>query len=182
MGKRCLNEVSFKILNFLEKSVIKFSKGPFAKTSVISNFIDELRFLKEDIIRDEIKKLYRNKLIEKVKKDNFVEYCLTPKGKKLLKEYSIQDLKIKNKEYTGEWMMVFFDIPENFKKIRNLFRKHLQLLGFYEIQKSVLVYPYQCKEELELLIDYYDLREYVRFAIIKDIDNKLHLEKIFNLI
>ena len=54
MGKRCLNEVSFKILNFLEKSVIKFSKGPFAKTSVISNFIDELRFLKEDIIRDEI--------------------------------------------------------------------------------------------------------------------------------
>jgi len=94
-------------------------------------------------------------LIEKVKKDNFVEYCLTPKGKKLLKEYSIQDLKIKNKEYTGEWMMVFFDIPENFKKIRNLFRKHLQLLGFYEIQKSVLVYPYQCKEELELLIDYY---------------------------
>jgi hypothetical protein len=56
------------------------------------------------------------------------------------------------------------------------------LLGFYEIQKSVLVYPYQCKEELELLIDYYDLRKYVRFAIIKDIDNKLHLEKIFNLI
>jgi len=79
-------------------------------------------------------------------------------------------------------MMVFFDIPENFKKIRNLFRKRLQLLGFYEIQKSVLVYPYQCKEELELLIDYYDLIEYVRLAIIKDIDNKLHLEKIFNLI
>ena len=182
MVKRGLNEVSFRILNFLEKSVIKFSKGPYAKTSIISFLTNDLKNIKKEIIQGEIKKIYRNRLIEKVKKENFVEYRLTQKGEKLLKEYSIKDLKIKNRKYTGEWMLIFFDIPENLKRIRNIFRKHLQLLGFYEIQKSVLLYPYKCRKELEFLIDYYDLRKYVRFAIVKDIDNKLHLEKIFNLL
>ena len=182
MKKIRLNIISFKILKLVEKSLITFSKGPYARTGIISNLIDDLKNVKEDIIHNEIRKLYRNRLIEKVKKRNFVKYHLTLKGRKILKEYSVYNLKIENRKYSGEWLMVFFDIPENLKKIRNLFRKHLQLLGFYEIQKSVLVYPYLCKNEVESLINYYDLRKYVRFAIVKDIDNKLDLEKMFSLV
>src|SRR3989339_427719 len=58
----------------------------------------------------------------------------------------------------------------------------LKELGFYELQKSVWICPYNCKNQIDFIIELFGLREYVRFAVVDSIDNELHLKKIFNLL
>jgi hypothetical protein len=59
--------------------------------------------------------------------------------------------------------------------------KKLKEIGMYQLQKSVYVYPFECKDELDFIIEYFGLRKYVRFGLLKEIDNELHLRKIFDL-
>jgi len=54
-------------------------------------------------------------------------------------------------------------------------------LGFYPLQKSVFVFPYECENELEFITEFYNIRRYVRYIIAEKIDNEFHLKKIFNI-
>jgi len=76
---------------------------------------------------------------------------------------------------------VVSDIPEELKKAREAVRHHLKRLGFYPLQKSVFVFPYECENELEFITEFYNIRRYVRYIIAEKIDNEFHLKKIFNI-
>ena len=52
----------------------------------------------------------------------------------------------------------------------------------HQLQKSIYIYPFECKDELDFIIEYFNLRRYVRYGLLKEIDNELHLRKIFDLI
>jgi DNA-binding transcriptional regulator PaaX len=54
-------------------------------------------------------------------------------------------------------------------------------LRFYQLQKSVFVLPYECRDEIEFLIEFYDIRSYVRQIVAEKIDNELHLKEIFKI-
>jgi len=88
----------------------------------------------------------------------------------------------KSKQWDGKWRVVLFDIPEKIKGAREAIRHHLKNLGFFEFQKSVFIHPYDCKDEVDYLIEFYDIRKFVRFIIADSIDNELHLKKNFNLL
>ena len=77
--------------------------------------------------------------------------------------------------------MVSFDIPEEFRKGRNALRYRLRMAGFYELQESLFLYPYDCKEEITVLIRLFKLEKYVRFALLNYIDNQDHIKKLFKL-
>lgn len=49
------------------------------------------------------------------------------------------------------WRIVFFDIKESRRWIRDQFREHLCELGFYPLQRSVYVIPYECSREINEL-------------------------------
>lgn len=83
------------------------------------------------------------------------------------------------KHWDGKWRMVLFDIPSSMKKLRDNFRFHLKRLGFYQYQKSVFIHPYPCQEEIDFLLELYSARRYVRQLVVSEIDNDLHLKKIF---
>ena len=87
-----------------------------------------------------------------------------------------------NKKWNRCWYMVIFDIPERLRKGRDALRGKLLEIGFYEFQKSALIVPYECKNEVNFVIEFFDLRKYVRFCVLESIDNELHLKKIFNLV
>ncbi len=87
----------------------------------------------------------------------------------------------KMKKWDGKWRVFLFDIPENKKKFRDIFRSHLKKLGFFEFQKSVFVHPFDCENELEFLIEFYNIRANVRFILAEKIDNELHMKNHFNL-
>ncbi len=48
-------------------------------------------------------------------------------------------------------------------------------------QKSVFISPFECKDEVNFVIEFFNLRPYVRFITATEIDNALHLKNQFGL-
>ncbi len=131
-----------------------------------------------------IRRLYESKLIAyKEHADGTTEIKLNYDGKKLALRYKLDELQIKKpKHWDQKWRIVLFDVPETKKKFRDALRIHFQRLGLIEFQKSVFVYPYPCRNEIEFVIDVFQAHPYVRFIEAIHIDNELHLKKKFDLI
>lgn len=133
-------------------------------------------------LKDEIRQLYQSKLIKKKENsDSSYTITLTDKGKLRALSYYFQNMRIKTGKWDDKWRLVIFDIPEKLRRGRDALREKLKELGFYELQKSAFIFPYQCKNEIDFIIEFFDLRKYVRFAVLESIDNELHLKKIFRL-
>ena len=62
----------------------------------------------------------------------------------------------KPKKWDGHWRIIFFDIKESKKNVRDALRHHLKNLNCYPLQKSVFVTPYPCKEEIDFLCEFYE--------------------------
>lgn len=134
-------------------------------------------------LRDEIRQLYQSKLIEKKEnRDGSYTIILTEKGKLRALTYHFQKMRIKGGKWDGKWRLVIFDIPEKIRRGRDALRDKLKELGFCELQKSVFIFPHECKNEIDFIVEFFNLRKYVRFAILELIDNELHLKKIFKLV
>ncbi len=87
-------------------------------------------------------------------------------------------MKIKPQtKWDNHWRLVFFDVPEKKRKIRDAIRDKLRDLGFYEFQHSVFIFPYPCRDEINFTIEVLDARPYVAYAEIKNLtpDAKLRL-------
>jgi len=159
-----------------------FSYTPREQFKIIKGFQKEWKKISQEKLKMEIQKLYRSKLV-KLKKnpDGSFTMILTDKGKlKALKFHFA--MKIQKSRWGGKWWFVIFDIPEKIKKLRDALRWKLKELGFYELQKSVFIFPYECKDEIEFIIEFFNLRKFVRYGVLESIDNELHLKKIFKLI
>jgi DNA-binding transcriptional regulator PaaX len=108
---------------------------------------------------------------------------LTEKGRERAGKFQIDDLKInKPEKWDSKWRIIIFDISQIQRLKRNAFRGKIKELGFYPLQKSVWIYPYQCKDEIELLRDFFGLTEKdIRLIISENIGNDNFLKKIFKL-
>ncbi len=108
---------------------------------------------------------------------------LTDKGKNKAGYFQINDLKIKKpKSWDKKWRIVIFDIAE-FKKLhRESFRGKIKELGFCQLQKSVWVYPFDCRAEIELLREFFGLsKNDLRIIVAQDIEGDEELKKIFKV-
>lgn len=142
----------------------------------------EWKKIDEKTLIEEVRKLYRSKLVaKKENQDGTFSFVLTDKGKLKTLTYRFEEIKIKKKDWDGKWRLVVFDIPEKLRRGRDALRDKLKELGFYELQKSVFILPFDCQNELEFLIEFFNLRRYVRFALLETIDNEPHLKQIFEL-
>ncbi len=130
-----------------------------------------------------IRNLYQSKLIKgKQNPNGTMTMVLTIKGKEKALAYNLDDMEIKKPaHWDDKWRVVLFDIPEKMRKIRDAFRGHLNQLGFYEFQKSVFVYPFDCQNEIDYLTEFYNARRFIRFIIAESLDNELHLKTYFGL-
>lgn len=113
--------------------------------------------------------------------DGSLTLLLTEKGKMRALTYKFEDMKISKGSWDGRWRIVVFDVPEDIRRGRDALRIKLRALGFYELQKSVFVFPYECRNEVEFIIEFFGLRKFVRYGVLAEIDNDLHLRKIFRL-
>lgn len=87
---------------------------------------------------------------------------LTNKGKEILKSDRFRDLSISRPEtWDGKWRFVIFDVPEKYRRDRDILRDKLKKLNFFQIQKSVWVHPYDCEKEIELLTEYFGVTQHV---------------------
>jgi DNA-binding transcriptional regulator PaaX len=133
-------------------------------------------------IRKTFKQLRRERLIEFTEKDGETRIVLTESGKIRVLKYQIEDLKIpKMKKWDKKWRFVFFDVPQKFSKARDALRRKLKDLGFYQIQKSVWIYPYDCRNEIDFLTEYFRVSGYVRVAEVIKFDGQGELKEKFEL-
>ena len=106
---------------------------------------------------------------------------LTEEGKKRVAQYIFEEAsEIKRDEkWDGKWRMVIFDVPETMKSLRDVLRWKLKRLHFYPLQKSVFVYPFDCKEEILLIEEYYGLKDMAQFVLAERIESERKLIKYF---
>lgn len=126
--------------------------------------------------------LKRKKYITMLKDEDYDILKLTKAGEVHAFRYFVDNLSIKKpKIWDGLWWIVIFDIPDIARLGRDALRDKLKDLGFYKLQESVFVYPYDCQKEIELLKEVYQIKLYVKVIVAKSIDNQKDLIKHFDL-
>lgn len=181
---RNLSPTKQKILLLLFDGIaFGFAYTPARQWRVLGNIEKEWQRINAQALRDAVNQLYKSRLVQKEEHaDGSLTLLLTEKGKLRALTFHFEKMKVERKTWDGKWRIVVFDIPEKKRHGRDALREKLCELGFYELQKSVLVFPYPCQDELDFLIEYFGLRRYVRVGILETIDNELHLKKHFQLL
>ncbi len=107
---------------------------------------------------------------------------LTSQGQKLLARSTIEDISFeKQPKWDHKWRCVAYDIPNTLNKSREYFRATLKHWGFYQIQKSVFVFPYPCTEEVALAAKLYSVEQYVLIMEANDLPTSEKLKRYFSL-
>jgi len=133
-------------------------------------------------LKHTLKNLEKKKIVSLKEVDGELLVTFKEKGKELLLKYKIDELKIKKpKRWDKKWRLVIFDIPEKKRLARDVLREKLKGLGFYRLQRSVFVHPYDCEREIELIKRIYEVEPFVRFVVADSIDNQEKLAQKFNL-
>lgn len=179
-----LGPTSKKILLLLESGLLlALTNRPDVYFRIIKRTIKEWKNINERNLRETIKRLYQSKIIGcKEEKDGNVILTLTEAGKNRVLKYKIDEMKIKKPaRWDGLWRTVIFDIPEDQKLGRKALAAKLKELGFYHLQKSVFIHPYECKDEIDFINELFNLTPYVRFLRVKDTDIDLDLRNYFKL-
>lgn len=182
---RGLGKTQQKILLLLLGGLaLGLSGSPRQYFRIIKAIGEDWREIDNRALRNGIKSLYQSKLIEeKQNKDGSITLILTENGKNKALTFDLDNTKIKKpSKWDKKWRVALFDIPEKRKKIRDTLRHHLKKLDFYEFQKSVFVHPYDCEDEIDYIIEFYNIRKFVRFIIADSLDNELDLKKHFDLL
>lgn len=126
--------------------------------------------------------LRERKLVTFKKRGKYFTPVLTPAGRKQADIYRMNRLRLSRpKVWDGKWRIVMFDIAEEDRDLRNFFRRQLKRLHFYELQKSVFVYPYPCKKQMEQLSKTYQGGAAIRFIEATYVDNEKALREHFNV-
>jgi CRISPR-associated endonuclease Cas2 len=109
-------------------------------------------------------------------------YRITSMGRKKLARLQLARFTLtKRKKWNGKWQVVCFDIPETEKYERTLLQTKLTELGFYRLQNSVFVSPFESSELVQLAHQVFDSRKYVRLIVADTIDNEAYLRQFFHL-
>ncbi len=134
-------------------------------------------------VYDAFYELKKQGCIEIKKKNHQVYISLTEKGKKKAGWLQIDALEIKKpKKWDQKWRFVIFDISQLKRFYRDTFRGKLKELGFYPLQKSVWIHPFDCRDEIELLRSFFGLTEKeMRLILAEDIGEERWLKKFFKL-
>lgn len=139
-------------------------------------------FRKSDFNR-EIKRLKKKGYVALTKTDKGWLLKILKKGRRRYEEIQMANLHLpKSKRWDGKWRLFIFDIPEEFRHQRDYLRRKLKELGLYNIQRSVFVYPYDCRSGLEFVADYYNIGKYTSYAEVNYIDIDKELRKHFKLL
>lgn len=105
--------------------------------------------------------------------------ALTRKG--MFELYKFKDVLLKKEKWDGNWRVIIFDIPMEKAKSRGLLRRCLKTIGFIQLQKSVWVYPYKCKEAVDLIREHFKVGKEVVYMVVKKIESDVRLKKHFKL-
>ena len=132
-----------------------------------------------------LKELEKKKLVEfQYLVNNEVRVTLTHRGKTLVRQYELDDLKLQRPDsWDKKWRIIIYDIPSAHKKGSLALSKKFHTMGLYKLQKSVWVSPYDCMAELEFICAVFEININTCFHYITtpEIPEEQKLKRFFNL-
>lgn len=96
-------------------------------------------------------------------------YVLSPLGERKIFQFRVGVGTARPKLPAGQWLMVFFDVPEEKRKVRDALRSGLRSLDFEPLQRSVWVTRCRVGRELNRLIDLLDARSYAKPLLVREL-------------
>jgi|SRR3989344_6021493 len=179
-----LGKTSEKILLLLLAGVaLSLTKRPDQYFRILDKTQKEWKRINQRSLHDNIKRLHKANLINySNKSDGIISVYISKEGKERALFGKVRELKInKPKIWDRFWRIVIFDIPEDKKRARDALAKKLKELGFYTLQKSVFIFPYECKEEINFITKLFKIESCVRHILAKETDVDYYLIRKFNL-
>ena len=88
---------------------------------------------------------------------------------------------LREKQWDGKWRIAAFDIPEKYAPLRNSVRKLLKRAGFVQLQKSIWIFPHDCKQLVELIQKESDIAKHILYGVLEHIEDDARLKKLFRL-
>jgi CRISPR-associated endonuclease Cas2 len=178
------SETKQKILLLLFAGVaLGLSRSPKNYFKILEGVAKEWKEIERNKLVRAVREFYSERIVDyKEKEDGTVEIVLTKDGRQKALKYQIDEIKIKKTDkWDGKWRIVIFDIPEKKKKAREALREKLKELGFKELQKSVFIYPFECEDEIDFIVEVFEIRPYVRFLRVESFTNEEQFRLKFKL-
>ncbi len=155
---------------------------------IIGSFIkliEEIKGIKlpKNKVKRTLQKLEKRKIINLEIKDDEVYVEIEDIWNTEIVKYSIQSLlELKQKtKWSGKWFLVIFDVPEIERNKRYYLRNFLKVVGFYQYQQSVYVFPYECEKEVALIKRIIEGGKYLSYVIADKIEYENKLKTHFHL-
>jgi len=171
------------LLLLLGGAALGLTPYPNKQFKIIKEITKEWGNINRNNLNKSIKRLYESKLVKmRNNKDGTSTLVLTLNGKRKALTYNAQNIKIRPMEkWDGKWRIVLFDIPEKSRKARDAIRHILKKSGFFEYQKSIFVHPFNCQDEISFVVEFFNMRQHIRFVVAESLDNEYHLKEFFDL-
>lgn len=182
--KRIYSPWKKKLLLFLLGALLAGSTHlPRRISKFWASLPDAFKKIDKKYLSQLIQEFYRDRLVDMVDvSDEETKMVITEKGKLHAIQFKIEDMQIKTpKHWDGKWRIVVFDIPEKMRNARNALRRKLKELGFYELQKSVMICPFECRDEVDFIVEFFRVRPHVRYGHFSNVTNEAELLKHFDL-
>lgn len=87
----------------------------------------------------------------------------------------------KKKRWDKKWRIIIFDIAEEKRIKRDSIRNALIQIGFYRLQNSVWVYPYDCEGLITMIKTDFKIGKEVLYIIADAIENDLEIRTHFGI-
>jgi phenylacetic acid degradation operon negative regulatory protein len=153
----------------------------FSATEIIFSRSSLSRKLSEADMLFENENKFLNRSLQRMRKQNLLKekdrkgevlYSLTKEGIKKLTEFRLKNILKAAQEWDGFWRVIIFDIPEEMRLFRNVFRRKMISFNFFPLQKSVFVYPFPCEKEIAVLAKFFNAKGYVQVILAKCLGDK----------
>lgn len=182
--KKPKSEITKDILIILAVSgaVAFAATSPYFGANLARRFFKQKKY-KPKRVYDTFYRLRKEGCIEIQKKNHQMYISLTEEGRKRAGIYQINSLEIKRpKKWDQRWRLILFDIKELQRTKREAFRGILKNLGIEPLQQSVWMYPYECRDEINLLRDFFGLtQQELRYIVTDTIGEDLEWRKEFHV-
>ena len=134
-------------------------------------------------IRQAVKRLEKRGLVKFQKTSAGWAVKLSARGMEYSKRlHQAEEVTIKKPAtWDGRWRIVIFDIWERRRGVRDKLRRLLKKSGFYRVQNSVWVHPYDCAELVTFVRADMHLGQGILYIIADGIENDHKIREHFNL-
>src|SRR3989344_1344274 len=113
---------------------------------------------------------------------NTLKRIINELGKKHALRYNPENISISIPTcWDKKCRIIVFDIPEKKRKARDALRFEIKKLGFFELQKSVWIYPFDCRNAIDFLVEFFEVRRYVRYLVVSEMTYDADLKLRFGL-